>query len=213
MIYQQKIPFPNDAEKDNRADFLSDTSILVLTIGHSTHSMDEFVALLQAHGVKQLVDVRSFPRSRRNPQFNIDLLAGSLKEVGVEYRHMPGLGGFRRPRSDSKNLGWRTEGFRGYADFMATEEFQKNLEELIALAMKQQVVIMCAEAAYLRCHRQLIADALLVRGLRVAHIVSLSRRVPHQLTAWAHVEGTKVTFPANAKPSAQPVPQGRFLYP
>jgi uncharacterized protein (DUF488 family) len=206
MTCQEKIPFPNNAEKDNRTDSLSDTSTLILTIGHSTHSMEEFVALLQTHGVQKVADVRSIPRSRRNPQFNIDLLAGSLKEVGVEYRHMPGLGGFRRPRPDSKNLGWRTEGFRGYADFMATAEFEGNLAELIGLARKKQVVIMCAEAVYLRCHRQLIADALLVRGLRVEHIISLTRRIPHQLTAWARVEGTKVTYPANSRPSAQPVP-------
>jgi uncharacterized protein (DUF488 family) len=167
MPSQEKIPFPRDPRKDSRARPLPESSTLILTVGHSTHSMEAFVELLLAHGVKRLVDVRSFPRSRRNPRFNLDVLPGSLKEVGIEYRHMPGLGGFRRPRPDSKNLGWRTEGFRGYADFMETGEFQENLEEMIGLSKHERTVIMCAEAVYLRCHRRLIADALLVRGLRV----------------------------------------------
>ena len=176
MPSQEKLPFPRDPRKDSRARSLSGSSTLILTIGHSTHSMEDFVGLLQVHGVKRLVDVRSFPRSRRNPRFNLDVLPGSLEDAGIEYRHKAGLGGFRRPRPDSKNLGWRTEGFRGYADFLETGEFQENLEELIRLARKEQVVIMCAEAAYVRCHRRLIADALPARGLRVDSQESRDRR-------------------------------------
>jgi uncharacterized protein (DUF488 family) len=126
------------------------------------------------------------------------LFPGTLKELEIEYRRMPGLGGFRRPRPESKNVGWRTESFRGYSDFIETEEFQGNLEELIRLAKNKQVVIMCAEASYLLCHRRLIADALLVRRFRVEHIVSLACRIPHNLTAWARVEGTRVSYPAVA---------------
>lgn len=196
MPSQEKFPFPHDPEKDSRPRRLPESSSLVLTVGHSTHSMGAFAGLLQAHGVKRVVDVRSFPRSRRHPQFNLDVLPGSLKEFGIEYRHIPGLGGFRRPCPDSKNLGRRTEGFRGYADYMETEEFQENLEELIRLAKNELVVTMCAEAVYLRCHRRLISDALLARGLLVEHIVSPARRIPHKLTAWARVEGTKVDYPA-----------------
>jgi uncharacterized protein (DUF488 family) len=176
MPSQEKFPFPHDQRKDSRAHLLPGSSTLILTIGHSTHSMEAFIDLLQAHGVKRLVDVRSFPRSRRNPHFNLDVFPGTLKEFGIEYRHMPGRGGFRRPRPDSKNLGWRAEGFRGDADFMETGEFQENLEGLIGLATNEQVVIMCAEAAYVRCHRRLIADALLARGLKVDSQESRDRR-------------------------------------
>jgi uncharacterized protein (DUF488 family) len=147
MPSQEKFPFPDDQRKDSGGRPLPGSSTPILTIGHSTHSMEAFVELLLAHGVKRLVDVRSFPRSRRNPHFNHDVLPGSLKEVGIEYRHVPGLGGFRRPRPDSKNLGRRTKGFRGYA-----------------------------EAVYLRCHHRLIADALLARGLRVDSQESRDRR-------------------------------------
>jgi uncharacterized protein (DUF488 family) len=168
---------------------------LVLTIGHSTRPIEDFVHLLDTHGVKRLVDVRTVPRSRHNPQFNKDSLPKSLRSAGIAYTHMPGLGGLRHPRKDSTNLGWRNAGFRGFADYMQTPEFQQALERLIATAEKERVAIMCAEAVPWRCHRSLIADALLVRGVRVEEISSLTRTQPHRLTPFAHVFGTEVTYP------------------
>ncbi len=168
---------------------------LVLTIGHSTRPIEDFVHLLDTHGVKRLVDVRTVPRSRHNPQFNKDSLPKSLRGAGIAYTHMPGLGGLRHPRKDSTNLGWRNAGFRGFADYMQTPEFQQALEKLIAKAEKERVAIMCAEAVPWRCHRSLIADALLVRGVRVEEISSLTRTQPHRLTPFAHVFGTEVTYP------------------
>jgi uncharacterized protein (DUF488 family) len=168
---------------------------IMLTVGHSTRPIEEFVRLLDAHGVKRLVDVRTVPRSRHNPQFNKDSLPLALKRLGIAYTHMPSLGGLRRPRKDSVNLGWRNAGFRGFADHMQTPEFTKALQELIAMAEKERVAIMCAEALPWRCHRSLIADALLARGVRVEEISSLTRTQPHRLTPFAHVFGTEVTYP------------------
>ena len=168
---------------------------IVLTIGHSTRPIEDFVHLLSAHGVKRLVDVRTVPRSRHNPQFNKDSLPKALRSAGIAYTHMPGLGGLRHPRKDSINLGWRNAGFRGFADYMQTLEFQQALQNLIAMAEKERVAIMCAEAVPWRCHRSLIADALLVRGVRVEEISSLTRTQPHRLTPFAHVFGTEVTYP------------------
>ncbi len=168
---------------------------LVLTIGHSTRPIEDFVHLLDTHGVKRLVDVRTVPRSRHNPQFNKDSLPKSLRSAGIAYTHMPGLGGLRHPRKDSTNLGWRNAGFRGFADYMQTPEFRQALEKLIAMAEKERVAIMCAEAVPWRCHRSLIADALLVRAVRVEEISSLTRTQPHRLTPFAHVFGTEVTYP------------------
>ena len=168
---------------------------IVLTLGHSTRPIEDFLHLLDAHGVKRLVDVRTVPRSRHNPQFNRDSLPEALKRVGIEYTHMPNLGGLRRPRKDSINLGWRSAGFRGFADHMQTAEFKEALQELIAMAEKQRVAIMCAEAVPWRCHRSLISDALLARGVRVEEIASLTRTQPHKLTPFAHVFGTEVTYP------------------
>jgi uncharacterized protein (DUF488 family) len=168
---------------------------IVLTVGHSTRSVEEFIHLLDAHGVKRLVDVRTIPRSGHNPQFNKERLAKDLKHAGIEYAHIPGLGGLRHPRKDSTNLGWKNAGFRGFADHMQTREFEHALSELIAMAEKQRLAIMCAEAVPWRCHRSLIADALLVRGLRAEEISSLTRTQPHKLTAFAHVFGTEVTYP------------------
>jgi uncharacterized protein (DUF488 family) len=174
---------------------MTDRPLTIYTIGHSTLSAEDFVRLLQAHGVKQLVDVRTVPRSRRNPQFNQDVLPETLRAAGIEYIAMPGLGGWRKARPDSPNTAWRNESFRGYADYMLTPEFAVHLEDLIALARRAPTAIMCAEAVPQRCHRSLIADALLARGVEVMHIRGLSGAEPHQLTPWAKVEGTTVTYP------------------
>ena len=169
---------------------------VVFTIGHSTRAIDEFISVLRAHGVTRVVDVRTVPRSRHNPQFNQDSLPDSLKKAGIGYIHMPGLGGLRHAKAGSiTNIGWRNASFRGYADYMQTPEFEQNLEELITLARTEQVAIMCAEAVPWRCHRSLIADALLVRGLRVEDIMSLTRRTIHDLTPFAKVRGKTVTYP------------------
>jgi uncharacterized protein (DUF488 family) len=168
----------------------------VLTVGHSTRPLDEFVALLKAHDVSLVADVRTIPRSQHNPQFNKDSLPDSLSKVGLEYVHIPGLGGLRHARADSVNAGWRNTSFRGYADYMQTPEFKENLEQLIRLAKKDRIAIMCAEAVPWRCHRSLIGDALTVRGISTEDIMSLTRREIHRLTPFAKVRGTKVTYPA-----------------
>src|SRR5450759_180171 len=144
-----------------------DQSSVVLTVGHSTRTLKEFVALLLAHGVNQLTDIRNIPRSRQNPQFNRDALPRPLQKAGICYRHIAGLGGLRHARRDSINAGWRNASFRGFADYMQTPEFQEALEQLIQLAQKRRTAIMCAEAVPWRYHRSLIGDALLVRGFRV----------------------------------------------
>jgi uncharacterized protein (DUF488 family) len=167
----------------------------VLTLGHSTRPIEELVSLLKAHGATRLVDVRTVPRSRRNPQFNADALPGTLAPSGISYTHLGGLGGLRRPRKDSPNAGWRNESFRGYADYMQTREFLENLEHLIEMARHERVAIMCAEAVPWRCHRSLIADALLVRGVHVDEIVGEDRVRAHALTPFARVEGTTITYP------------------
>lgn len=167
----------------------------VFTIGHSTRTLDEFIALLKAHAVQRLIDVRTVPRSRHNPQFNRDALPASLQAAGIAYSHDAGLGGFRSTREDSPNRGWRNDSFRGYADYMQTPEFAQHLADLIEQAKREQVVLMCAEAVPWRCHRSLIADALLVHGVGAEEIVSASRRQAHRLTPFARVEGTAITYP------------------
>jgi uncharacterized protein (DUF488 family) len=174
-----------------------DPAPLVMTIGHSTHTLGEFIRLLQAHGATCVVDVRTVPRSRHNPQFNKACLPASLKKVGLGYIHMPGLGGLRHAKRDSPNVGWRNASFRGYADYMQTPEFAQSLEELIRLASQGRIVLMCAEAVPWRCHRSLIADALLVRGIRTEDIMSATRRQVHTLTPFAKVRGTAITYPAD----------------
>jgi uncharacterized protein (DUF488 family) len=165
-----------------------------MTIGHSIHPIEEFLGLLVAHGVRILVDVRTVPRSRRNPQFNSDALRASLEGVGIHYVHMPGLGGLRRPRPDSENTGWRNASFRGYADYMQTADFDARLRELIEIAEQGSTTIMCAEAVPWRCHRSLIADALVVRGIRVEHIISRAERTLHRVTPWATVDGDVMRY-------------------
>ena len=174
-----------------------------MTIGHSTRSLDEFIGLLQAHGATCVVDVRTLPRSRHNPQFNKDSLPQSLKKAGLEYVHMLGLGGLRSAKRDSPNIGWRNASFRGYADYMQTPEFVQSIEELIRLANQERIVLMCAEAVPWRCHRSLIADALLVRGIRTEDIMSATHRQIHALTPFAEVRGTVITYPAEASGSTQ----------
>src|SRR5579871_365245 len=159
----------------------------MFTIGHSTRTLDELVALLHAHGVTQLADVRTVPKSRRHPHFAADALAQSLPARGIAYRHFRSLGGLRKPRTDSRNTAWQNESFRGYADYMQTDEFRRGLDELIAWS-HPATAIMCAEAVWWRCHRQLIADALVARGVDVRHIMSATSAPPHALTAFARVD-------------------------
>jgi uncharacterized protein (DUF488 family) len=179
----------------------SGPSPIVLTIGHSTRTLEEFIGLLQTHGATRVVDVRTVPRSRHNPQFNKDSLPGSLKKAGLGYVHLPGLGGLRHAKRDSVNLGWRNASFRGYADYMQTPEFKQSLEELVQLANQQPIALMCAEAVPWRCHRSLIADALLVRGIRTEDIMSPTRRQVHTFTPFAKVRGATITYPAKASRS------------
>jgi uncharacterized protein (DUF488 family) len=168
----------------------------VLTIGHSTRSIEEFVRLLQAHGVECVVDVRTIPRSRHNPQFNADALPASLSSAGIGYEHASALGGLRRAAADSVNSGWRNASFRGYADYMQTSQFVTAMEKLIPLAAQRRLALMCAEAVPWRCHRSLIADALVIRGIGVEHIMSLTRRQAHVLTPFAKVQGLQITYPS-----------------
>lgn len=172
----------------------------VYTVGHSTRSADEFVALLATHDIRRLVDVRTIPRSRHNPQFNSDRLPKTLAAAEVDYVHMPALGGLRRPSPDSVNFGWRNDSFRGYADYMQTEAFSSALEQLIAHASSAPTAIMCAEAVPWRCHRSLIADALVVRGIEALEIVSTTRTTSHTLTSFARIDGLRVTYPPEGLP-------------
>jgi uncharacterized protein (DUF488 family) len=171
-------------------------AVTVYTVGHSNRTIGEFLALLEAHSITHVVDVRTAAGSRRNPQFLKEELARSLKEHGVRYTHMPALGGFRKPRADSPNAAWRNESFRGFADYMGTPEFAAALDTLLDLVRQEPTAIMCAEAVPWRCHRSLIADALVARGGSAAHITSASRCSPHRLTSFACVEDSRVTYPA-----------------
>lgn len=168
----------------------------IFTIGHSTRPIDEFVRLLRGHDVRRVIDIRTIPASRRNPQFGRTALSRSLKNVRLHYRHLPALGGRRRPRPDSINGAWRNASFRGYADYMQTSEFELTLDRCLALAAEETVALMCAEAVPWRCHRSLVADALLARGRDVREISSATSARRHTLTAWALVQGTHVTYPA-----------------
>lgn len=168
---------------------------LLWTIGHSTRPIDEFVELLRTHGIGLLVDVRTVPKSRYNPQFHTEALAQSLKKAGFIYRHMPALGGLRKPKKDSINMGWRNKSFRGYADYMQTGEFKRALDELMADSRQLRAAIMCAEAVPWRCHRSLIADALLTQGWEVRHIMGPTEANPHQLTSFAQAIDGGLTYP------------------
>ncbi len=168
----------------------------IWTVGHSNRSGPEFLELLAVHGIERLVDVRKVPRSRRNPQFSIDQLPGTLRTAGIEYSHMPALGGLRRPRPDSINSAWRNDSFRGYADYMQTAEFESAIDELMGLANGPlKTVIMCAEAVPWQCHRSLVADALVSHGVEVLHIIDKRLAGPHAMTSFARVYGERVTYP------------------
>lgn len=188
-------PTTSKARRTSRAK--SWRGVRILTVGHSTRTLDELVALLRAFGVSVLVDIRTIPRSRHNPQFNGDALRKSLRSRRLRYVHLPELGGLRRSRGDSPNTGWRNASFRGYADYMLTEDFEAGLAKLHALTTAGSVAIMCAEAVPWRCHRSLVADALHVRGAKIEHITSGTRSTPHRLTAFARVEGQRVTYPGD----------------
>jgi uncharacterized protein (DUF488 family) len=169
--------------------------LALFTVGHSTRGLDELVDLLREHGITLLADVRTAPGSRRMPHFAKAALAADLPARGVEYVHVPELGGLRRPRPDSPNAGWRNESFRGYADHMADPDFAAALERLVGWGRDRDVTVMCAEAVPWRCHRSLIADALLVRGVGVTHVIGPGRTQPATLTPFARVEGGRITYP------------------
>lgn len=171
----------------------------VSTIGHSNRSIEEFVELLKRNHIACVLDIRTVPKSRHNPQFGQDQLPGSLAAAGIEYRYLAGLGGLRRPRPDSPNAGWRNTSFRGYADYMQTEEFARNLDSVIELAQDRRCALMCAEAVPWRCHRSLVADALLVRGIPVEEIIGPQTPRPHKLTPFAHVDGLHITYPSDTQ--------------
>ena len=174
---------------------------MIYTIGHSILSAEEFLHLLRGHGVGQLADVRTIPKSRRHPQFARDALDAFLARHGVTYRHFASLGGLRKPRSDSINTAWQHPGFRGYADYMQTEEFTRGLDELLEFSRDGEArsgavtAVMCAESKWWQCHRRLLSDALLVRGVPVQHIVSSGAAKPHELTEFARPEHGKVIYP------------------
>lgn len=166
------------------------------TIGHSTRSIDEFIELLQTYDITQLVDIRSVPGSRRNPQYGQAALQQALGKRGITYRYMKNLGGWRRGPSDEKNAGWRNASFRSYADYMQTSEFTTGVSELLSFASDTPTAIMCAEAVPWRCHRSLVADALVVRDIETHDIMSKTKAPAHRLTSFAQVEGTSITYPA-----------------
>jgi uncharacterized protein (DUF488 family) len=178
----------------------------VFTVGHSTRPAVELVELLRAYGIRTLVDIRTVPRSRTNPQYNTDTLEGTLAEVGLRYVHLPRLGGLRKARKDSPNGAWRNASFRGYADYMATEEFARGMEELRALTEDGPVALMCAEAVPWRCHRSLVADALYARGVEARHISSPTRAPEHRLTPFAELHGRQVLYPGTPEASAPRTP-------
>ena len=165
------------------------------TVGHSTKRIEQFLALLHSHGITRLIDVRTVPHSRHNPQFDIQTLAKHVQEAGLTYVHQPALGGLRKPRKDSINTGWRNTSFRGYADYMQSEAFKTALEMLIKGASSAPTAIMCAEAVPWRCHRSLIADALTSRGWTVRHIMTTTKADTHRVTPFAVVEQGRITYP------------------
>jgi uncharacterized protein (DUF488 family) len=179
---------------------------IVFTIGHSNRSIADFIEILKAHGVQRIIDVRSIPRSRHNPQFNRASLARALRSARIAYIHLIKLGGLRHAKKNSKNLGWHNASFRGFADYMQTPDFQVGLDRAMKLARAKPSALMCAEAVPWRCHRSLVADALLVRGFPVEDIMTVSRQQPHHLTPFARVRGERVTYPTD-----KPVKRRRTL--
>lgn len=177
--------------------------LTVFTLGHSTRTLEEFVELLKIYKIKLVVDVRTVPRSRHNPQFNKETLPSTLKVDGIKYIHMAEIGGLRHPKHDSINLALKNSGFRGYADYMLTKEFTESLLKLVALARENRLAITCAEALPWRCHRSLLSDALVVRHVKVEHIINKESTIQHKISETAHVEGTKITYPLFNKESPQ----------
>ena len=167
----------------------------IFTVGHSTLPIEHFIKILKTYGIECLLDIRTVPKSRHNPQFNGEELRKSLADAGIGYRALPSLGGLRHARKDSPNGGWRNKSFRGYADHMQTPEFQEGLRDLIQTGSRARVAIMCAEAVPWRCHRSLVADALNARGIPVVEIMSETTHRMHKLTPFAHVEGNQVSYP------------------
>jgi uncharacterized protein (DUF488 family) len=167
----------------------------IFTVGHSSLPIERFIELLKIYGIEQLVDIRTMPGSRHNPQFGSEALAGSLHAAHIDYTHMPTLGGLRHAHKDSPNTGWRNKSFRGYADYMQTAEFAHAVEALVRIGQQKRTAIMCAEAVPWRCHRSLVADALDVRGVPVIDILSETSYRAHALTPFAHVDGTSITYP------------------
>ena len=167
----------------------------IWTIGHSTRTIDDFISLLKSNGIKLLIDVRSLPGSKRYPQFNKEALADSLGKAGIRYEHFPELGGRRKPKADSPNTAWRNESFRGYADYMETEEFHEAVERLLDLATDAgPTAIMCAEAVWWRCHRSLISDYLKARGIEVMHILDANKTEAHPFTSAARIVGGTLSY-------------------
>ena len=184
----------------------------IWTIGHSTRSIDDFISLLKKNEIKLLADVRSLPGSKRYPQFNREALAESLNAHGIRYEHFPELGGRRKPNADSRNTTWRNASFRGYADYMETEQFHKGVERLLAFARNDglgsrrndrdgsetvtpwRAAIMCAEAVWWRCHRALISDYLKTRGIEVMHILDANKVEPHPFTSAAHIVDGSLSY-------------------
>jgi uncharacterized protein (DUF488 family) len=167
----------------------------VFTIGHSTRTLDDFIAVLKAHGIGRVADIRTLPRSRANPQFNIDSLPDELARHEIAYGHDPRLGGLRHPLKDSLNTGWKNARFRGYADHMNTPEFRAALDDLIEAARGGRIALMCAEAVPWRCHRSLVADALTARGLNVQHVMSARIARPHKMSSFLRLQGDDLSYP------------------
>ena len=172
---------------------------VLFTIGHSTHSVEEFIALLNAHGIRRIVDVRSIPKSRHVPQFNSEVLASPLQAAGIGYTHLKALGGRRHSRKDSINTGWRNISFRGYADYMATPQFAEGIRVLMQIARNTSTAIMCAEAVPWRCHRSLIADALMLQNWQVSDIISAAPAAEHKLTPFLESVNGQPTYPDSSK--------------
>jgi len=183
--------------------------MMIFTIGHSTHSIEEFVDILKAHGIEFVIDVRTIPKSRHNPQYNSNTLAAALHGHAIGYEHLPGLGGLRHAKKDSINTAWENASFRGFADYMQTEDFERSLNALIEAGGKQSTAVMCAESVPWRCHRSLIADALLARDITVMDIMSKTSTKAHTMTPWSHVRGTTITYPKSesAKSTHKPRPK------
>lgn len=184
---------------------MAEDALTIWTIGHSTRSIEDFLALLKAHNIESLVDVRHYPGSGRYPQFNKEPLAESLAKSGIDYHHLLNLGGRRRPRTDSRNTAWRNEAFRGYADYMESEAFVEGIKSLLEFAHDKRVAIMCAEAVWWRCHRSLIADYLKAHGHKVLHIQSATKAEEHPFTAAARIVNGKLTYQSPTVEAELPV--------